>query len=234
MSILGKEIIAINDITLLRKALQEEEFIDVFSDRPNTFGAKYIFFNCNIVIGKNNKSVFTLRKMLHKGFKVFGEGVARFEYQVNDELDRLVSEINTQTGKDIHICSLLKKSFSNWMSSPITGHKAQHSDAEIIWEFNESLNRLGNRKNNFILAQLPCLRFLPGKFRTLYRNCIKARDRLLHRFYYTHGDESCALRKEAGGLLAALIQKQAEMNQQAGYEVVRDLRGLKSISFLVD
>ena len=114
------------------------------------------------------------------------------------------------------------------MSSLITGNKAQHSDAEIIWEFNESLNGLGNRGNNFILAQLPCLRFLPGKFRTLYGNCItfKARDRLLHGFYYTHGDESCALRKEAGGLLAAFIQMQAKMNQQAGYEVVRDLRGL--------
>ena len=103
MSILGKGIIVINDITMLRKALQEEEFIDVFSDRPNTFDAKYIFFDSNIVLGKNNQSVFTLRKMLHKGFKVFVEGVARFEYQVNDELDRLVSELNTQTEKDIHI-----------------------------------------------------------------------------------------------------------------------------------
>ena len=226
VSILGKEIIVINDITMLRKAFQEEGFVDVFSSRPNTFGAKYVLFDCDIVLETNLQRVFTLRKMLHKGFKVFGEGVARFEYQVNDELDRLVSELKRQTRKDIDICVLLKKSFSNWMSSLITGHKAKNSDAEIIWNFNESLNSLATRGTNLLLTQLPSLRFLPGRLRTLYRNCIKARDRLIHRFYYIHDDESRILRQEAGGLLAALIQMQEEKNKQAGYEIVSDLRGL--------
>ena len=87
VSILGKEIVVINDITMLRKALQGEEFADAFADRPDNFGAKYIVFNSDIIVGKVDRGVYTLRTMLHKGLKVFGEGVARFEFQVNEELD---------------------------------------------------------------------------------------------------------------------------------------------------
>ena len=226
VSILGKEIILINDITMLRKALQEEEFVHVFSDRPDTFGAKYVLFDSDVILGKDNNSVYTIRNMLQKGFKVFGEGVSRFEYQVNDELDRLVAELNTHSRKDIDICPLLKKSFSNWMSSLITGQKAKRSDPEIIWDFNESINILGTGGTFLLTTLLPSLRYLPGKIRTIYRNCIKVRDRLLHRFYYSHEDELYDLRKDTGGLLAVLIQMQREKNQQAGYEIVSDMRGL--------
>ena len=226
VSILGKEIIVINDITMLRKALQGEEFVDAFADRPDNFGAKYLVFNSDIIVGKVNRGVFTLRTMLHKGLKVFGEGVTRFEYQVNDELDRLVAELNTLFIKDINICPLLKKSFSNWMSSLITGHKAHCCDAEIIWEFIESLNSFGPVGTNALLTQMPSLRFLPGKFSKLYRKCIKARDRLLQRFYCIHDDKSNVFSKDTGGLLTALIQMQQEENQKAGYEIVSDLRGL--------
>ena len=226
VSILGQEIVVINNITMLRKALLGEEFVDVFSDRPDNFGAKHIMFDSDIVVGKVNRGVYTLRKLLHKGFKVFGEGVAKFEYQVNGELDRLVTEVNTHLKKDIDICPLLKKSFSNWMSSLITGHSAKHCDSEIIWGFNDTLTRLGTRGTNTLLTQLPILRFMPGKVSTLYRKCIKARDRLLHRFYYIHDDESLALGKDTGGLLAVLMQMKNEKNKQAGYEIVSDLRGI--------
>ena len=225
VSILGQEIVVINDITMLRKALQGEEFVDVFADRPDSFIAKYITFDSDIIVGKVKSGVYTLRKMLHKGFKVFGEGVARFEYRVNGELDRLVAELKTHTREDINMCPLLKKSFSNWISSLITGHSAKQCDSEIIWDLNDSLNRLGTRGTNALLNQLPSLRLLPGKFRTVYRNCIKARDRLLHR-YNIHEDESHAFTKEAEGLLTALIRMKKEMNQQAGYEIVGDLRGI--------
>ena len=226
VSILGKEIIVINDVTMLRKAFQGEEFVNVFSDRPDTFGKKYVFFDSDIILGKDDQRVFTLRKMLHKSLKVYGEGVARFEIQVNDELDRLVTELSTQTRKDIDFCPLLKKSFSNWISSLITGHQAKHSDAEIIWDLNESFNSLFTRGTHLLLTRLPNLRFLPGTLGSLYRKCIKARDRFLHRFYYSHDDESLTPRRDASGLLAALIRMQTENNQQAGYAVVSDLRGL--------
>ena len=225
VSILRQEIVVINDITMLRKALQGEEFVGVFSDRPDNFAAKYMMFDSDIIVGKVNRGAYTLRKMLHKGFKVFGEGVARFEFQVNDELDRLVAELNTQTRKDINICPSLKNSFSNWMSSLITGQKAKPCDSDIIWDFIESMNSLGPTGMNVLLTQLPSLRYLPGLFETLYGNFIKARDRLLHR-YYIHEDELNAFSMEEGGLLAALVQMKKEKNQQAGYEIVSDLRGI--------
>ena len=222
VSILGQDVIVINDITMLRKALQGEEFIDVFSGRPDAFVAKYIFFDSDISVGKDKDKVGILRKMLHKGFKVFGEGVAGFEYQVNDELDRLVAELKTHSRKDIDICPLLKESFSNWMSSLLTGQKAKGSDAKIIQNFNESYNILVSGGTFLLTTLFPSLRFLPGKFRTIYRNCINARDRLLLRFYNIHDNKP----QDTGGLLAALMQMQKHKNQQAGYEIVNDLRGL--------
>ena len=44
VSILGQDIVVINDITMLRNVLQGEEFISVFSDRPVIFSSKHIFF----------------------------------------------------------------------------------------------------------------------------------------------------------------------------------------------
>ena len=66
LTILGKEIIVINDITMLRKALQGEEFIDVFSDRPDNFAAKYILFDSDIAVGKANQRLYILRKCYTK------------------------------------------------------------------------------------------------------------------------------------------------------------------------
>ena len=56
VSILGKEIIVINDITMLRKAFQVEDFVDVFSDRPDTFSGKYIILDSDIALGNIDPS----------------------------------------------------------------------------------------------------------------------------------------------------------------------------------
>ena len=37
VSFLRKEIVVINDVTMIRKALQGEEFVNVFCDRPDIF-----------------------------------------------------------------------------------------------------------------------------------------------------------------------------------------------------
>ena len=96
VSLLGNENVVINDVDLLRKAFLGEEYGVVFNDKPDTFLAKYILFNCDIGFGGANKCTYTLRQMLQKGLKVFGDGVLRFEHQVIEELDRLVVKINTK------------------------------------------------------------------------------------------------------------------------------------------
>ena len=73
---------------------------------------------------------------------MFGEGDARSE--VNDELDRLVAELYTHSRKD---------TFSNWMSSHITGPKASPSDAEIICDLNESMAIMVNASFNNTIAK---------------------------------------------------------------------------------
>ena len=86
VSLLGEEIVVINDIHMLRTAFLGEEYRDIFADRPRSFISKYIVFDVDIAFGGANEVTYGLRKMLHKGLKVFGEGVPRFELQVSEEL----------------------------------------------------------------------------------------------------------------------------------------------------
>ena len=226
VSLLGEEIVVINDINVLRKAFLEEEYEEVFADRPPSFFHKYIMFGADMAFGRSNKVTYALRKMLQKGLKVFGEGVPKFQLQVNEELNRLVMELKSQIDKDVRICLSLKKSFANWVSTLATGQKAKEYDSEIIWNLNESAIPLTSAGTNTLLTRIPFLRFLPGYLGCLYRNCVKERDSVLQRFFYSQDNGSHDLIKKKGGLVGLLKEMQKEHNQRAGYEMVSDLRGL--------
>ena len=223
VSLFGEQIVVINDIDMLRKAFLEEDYMDIFAGRPDHFTATYIFFNSDIGFETYNKRTITLRKILQKGFKVFGEGVARFEYQMTEELDRFLAEIKSTNAEDFDISPLFKKSFANWMSALLTGTIAHVDDAEIVWDFDDSLNVLLSPGLNAVLARFPFLRNLPGKPGRLYRTCRTARDRLLRRFLCLDSTES---KTDHSGLLEELIQMQEEENKRAGYDVTGDLRGV--------
>ena len=226
VSLLGEDIVVINDINMLRKAFLGDEYGDIFADRPHTFVAKYIVFDANISLSPANNVTYALRRMLHKGLKVFGDGIARFELQVSEELDRLVMEFNKQIGKDFDICLSLKTSFANWMSTLATGQKAKENDSKIIWDFNESAVALGDPGTNLVLTTMPILRFLPGYLGRVYRDCVNDRDRVLRRFFYSNDNESHVFSEEADGLVGKLVEMQKVLNLRAGYEMVSDLRGL--------
>ena len=226
VSLLGEEIYVINDINMARKAFLGEEYADIFADKQNTFFCKYLLFGVDVALGRANKVTYALRKMLHKGLKVFGDGVARFELQVSEELDRLVMEFNAQTGKDFDMRLSLKTSFANWMSTLATGQKAKGYDSKIIWEFNESSITLGAAGTHALLTRMPIFRFLPGYLGRVYRDCVNNRDRVLRRFFYSNDNESSVIREKAGGLVGELLKMQREVNLRAGYEMVSDLRGL--------
>ena len=226
ISLLGNELVVINDINLYRKAFQGEKYGSVFDDKPDIFVAKHVMFDCDIALAGANKRTYALRKMLQKSLKVFGDGVDRFEIKVSEELDRLVFEINSKMGKDFDISPLLKKNFANWMSSLITGKSAKHYDSEIIWDFIESVVELVSAGKLFLLTKMPVLRFLPGELGGTYRRCIKARDRAIQRFLNPDYVESDHHVKEEGGLAAVLKQMQQEQKHRIGYKVVSDLRGM--------
>ena len=226
VSLLGEEIVVINDIKMARKAFLDEECADIFADKPNTFLGKYLLFGVDVALGRANKVTYALRKMLRKGLKVFGDGVARFELQVSEELDRLVMEFNAQTGKDFDMCLSLKTSFANWMSTLATGQKAKGYDSKIIWEFNESAIALSAVGTHTLLTRMPIFRILPGYLGRVYRDCVNNRDRVLRRFFYSNDNETSVVREKAGGLVGELLKMQREINLRAGYEMVSDIRGL--------
>ena len=226
VSLLGEEIYVINDINMARKAFLGEEYADIFADKQNTFFCKYLLFGVDVALGGANKVTYALRKMLHKGLKVFGDGVARFELQMSEELDRLVMEFNTQSGNDLDMRLSLKTSFANWMSTLATGQKAKEYDSKIIWDFNESSIILGAAGTHSLLTRMPIFRFLPGYLGRVYRDCVNNRDRVLRRFFYSNDNESSVIREKAGGLVGELLKMQRELNLRAGYEMVSDTRGL--------
>lgn len=228
ISIFGQDVLVINDIDLARKAFSgDETYGNAFNDRPEHFAGKYISFNCSSVSFRNcdDKGLFILRKILHKALKVFGEGHDSFESHMDEELDRLVSEINKYKGTDCNINSLLKESFGNLMSSLMTGQDAEEGDIKVLWNFMESGNSLLTPGLNFILEMCPFLRHLPGKPGHTFRTALRARNKLLCRFFYLDDKSRLESLKEGDGLVAAFIKLLEKENEKAGYKVIDDLRG---------
>ena len=128
MTIFGQTSVVINDSELLRKAFSNDEYAQIFNDRPSNFAGNYIAFGGRpIIFGQLNKKTLPLRKVLHKSLKVFGERVVQFEQHMHEEISRLLSIMKSQNKGDFTLNKIVKESFANWMSSLLTGKKRRKS-----------------------------------------------------------------------------------------------------------
>ena len=219
----GKKVVVINDHKLLRKAFASEEFGDTFSDRPENFTGQFLYKGMDKYVGKLSEYNIVARKMFHKGLKVFGDGAARFENHVRDELTRLVVEIEKYNGKDVDIISLVKESFGYWMSSLLTGQPAEKDDSRIIWEWAEWADTIWSPHVNLVLESFPFLRHFPGKYGNIVKLTLEARDKFHERFLSNMDD----LADES--LIKLLYEMQKGENEKAGHEVMTDFMMLAII-----
>ena len=135
LNLFGKSVIVINDAKLLKKALGGDVYGNDFNHRPDTFFGKYLCFGSDIGFGNANKTTMTMRKMFHRGLKFYGDGVDHFDRNAEDEIRRLLEELESMNEQDFDIYEVFKRSFANTTSSLMTGKAPEADDHKIIWQF---------------------------------------------------------------------------------------------------
>ena len=86
--LMGQTAVVISDPDILRKAYGSEQYGNVFNDRPDSFYGKYVGFDCSgIGFAKaDNKATTIKRRMFHRAFKFYGDGIDHFERNAEDEI----------------------------------------------------------------------------------------------------------------------------------------------------
>lgn len=184
LKLFGETVIAINDSKLLRKALGSDVYGNDLNHRPATFFGKYLCFDSSdIGFGNANKTTMTMRKMFHKGLKLYGDGVDHFDRNTEAEIKRLLEELESMKEQDFDIYEVFRRSVANTTSSLMTGKAPEEDDHKLIWQFADAGRVVVEPGMAFLYDLMPVLRHFPGPFGTMFRRAIEARDTFLHRFY---------------------------------------------------
>ena len=186
LNLMGQTAIVISDVNLLKKAFNSDTYVDVFNDRADSFFGKFFEFDCNgLVFGKMNRKTLLMRKMFHRGLKLYGDGVEHFETVSEDEFRRLVDELSDKNGQEFDLYPLLRKSIANSTSILMSGKTPDDEEHKLLWNFIDPGNVILDSGTAFVFDMFPWARLLPfGKFGRLYRQAIKAENRILEHYYY--------------------------------------------------
>ena len=230
IKLLGQTAVIINDVELVRKAFGSAKYGDNFNDRPDSFFGKYICFDCSdIGFAKTNKKTMIKRKMFHRALKFHGDGVEHFEETANEELGRLLEELQRTDQRDFDMSDILRKSFANTTVTLMTGKPAESDDSEKLWQFINTGNQFLSGMS-FVFEFMPIIRLLPGTFGNMFRKVVALRDQFLDKFYF-NVKESMKESDEEGddsGFVSSLIGLQDEVNTHAKTNIMTedDLKGI--------
>lgn len=232
INLMGQTAVVISDPDILRKAYGSEQYGNVFNDRPDSFYGKYVGFDCSgIGFAKaDNKATSIKRRMFHRAFKFYGDGIDHFERNAEDEFKRFLDDLEKTNGSDFDMHEILLKSFANTIVSLMTGKQAEPNDWKMITNLVECGNQMSDPGMNFIYSLMPFIRFFPGPFGNLYRNALESRDFYLDRFYFRLREGLKDSRKDDKhyGMIHTLLKLQEEENQLAGDEIIdeKHMKGL--------
>ena len=185
ISLMGQNVVILNEARLVRKAYGSAEYGDVLNGRPASFFGKYVLFNCSDIGFANwNKKTITKRKMWHMAFKLYGSDTGHYEQVAEDEMKSLLDDIETTKGDDFDIYTHLKKSVANNVITFMTGAPPEAYDSNRLWQLIDFGNTVFEFGTTMVVyAVLPGIRFLPGYFGRLFRKAMDARDYILDRCY---------------------------------------------------
>ena len=233
INLMGQTAVVISDPDILRKAYGGEQYGNVFNDRPDSFYGKYLGFDCSgIGFAKaDNKATAIKRRMFHRAFKFYGDGIDHFERNAEDEIKQFLDDLENTNSRDFDLHEVLLKSFANTIVSLMTGKHAEPNDWKIIWDFIECGNQMSDPGMNFIYSIMPWIRFFPGPFGNMYRNALKSRDFFLDRFYFRLKEslnDGAMAADEHYGMVQTLLKLQREENKLAGEEIIdeKHMKGL--------
>ena len=232
IKLMGQTAVVISDPDILRKAYGSEQYGNVFNDRPDSFYGKYVGFDCSgIGFAKaDNKATTIKRRMFHRAFKFYGDGIDHFERNAEDEIKRFLDDLEKTNGSDFDMHEVLVKSFANTIVSLMTGKHAEPNDWKMIWDLIECGNQMSDPGMNFIYSLMPWIRLFPGPLGRMYRNALESRDFFLDRFYFRlrGGLNETGADDEQYGMVHTLLKLQEEENQLAGDKIIdeKHMKGL--------
>ena len=186
LNLMGQTAIVISDVNLLKKAFSSDIYGNVFNDRADSFFGKFFEFDCNgLIFGKMNRKTMLMRKMFHRGIKLYGDGVEHFETVSEDEFRRFVDEITDKNGQEFDMYPLIRKTIANSTSILMSGKTPDDDEHKLLWNFIDPCNVMLDSGTAFVFDMFPWTRLLPfGKIGRLYRQAVKAQNKILQQYYY--------------------------------------------------
>ena len=212
-SIMRTNMVVLSSPELIRKAFASEKYGKIFNDRPESFLGKYYFRNyLGILVARYGETLFKMRKVFHSALHLYGDGIPKYEKAVQSELETLIQRINNFEGDDFDPSPVFERSLGNLVSILVCGETMSDGDAIVVWDFIRISNESLNPTVEFFLFNFPFLRFIPGKYRRIYRTLLKTNEAIFERYLYKYQETY-----EPGlerGLVDAFIKLQRETKEQ--------------------
>ncbi|XP_025110370.1 steroid 17-alpha-hydroxylase/17,20 lyase-like [Pomacea canaliculata] len=174
--------VSINHPDLVREAFAGRHTESITNDRPETFIGKFLFYGYkDIGFTSITPEWFVQRKMFHSALRLYGDGVQRFESTVQEEVRRLMEELEQCLGEDVYIEEHLSFSLLCILSILLTGERpAKDSPVPTaIRQLDRAISTMGTPSVDTLLRFLPWLRLVPGWFRRQCHVTRESRDYLI-------------------------------------------------------
>ncbi|XP_045184918.2 cytochrome P450 2F3-like [Mercenaria mercenaria] len=188
LKLFNMNVVLLNSVELLQKAMNGDSYKQFFNDRPGFFyGEHFLFGSQGVIVYKDGYGGVhsDLRKTLTKGLHVYGDGIKDFEDMITSELQKLVKKIDKIGNKEFDFISTIKMSLSNLLSILLIGESLDEDDDDInlFWEFDKSLIFMYSAKADAVYSTFPFVRYIPGIYKEQYDKITRTRRRIIDRYY---------------------------------------------------
>lgn len=116
MKMLLGNVVVLNTSELTKKAFCSEEYKPYMNDRAYIFYMDSFRSNSESTAFGNGKIHYVLKKYFHKGLHAYGDGIKHLESKVMTEMENVVSKIDTFSGQEFSLVSVIQRSLTNVIS----------------------------------------------------------------------------------------------------------------------
>lgn len=188
LKLFNTNIILLNSVELIQKAVNGDIYKQYFNDRPGFFyGEHFLFGSQGVIVYKDgyNSVHSDLRKTLTKGLHVYGDGIKEFEAKIVIELGNLVKRLEKHGDKEFEFISQIKMSLANLLSILLIGEALDDDDEDInvFWEFDKSLIFMYSAMADTMYTTFPFVRYIPCRYKDEYDKIVRTRRRIIQRYY---------------------------------------------------
>ncbi|KAK7116551.1 steroid 17-alpha-hydroxylase/17,20 lyase-like [Littorina saxatilis] len=210
------DLCVLNSPRLVREMYAGKALEHLTNNRPMTFTGWFAFFDFKDLVTSSPQyrpEWSKMRKMFHQAIKFYGDGVERMESRVQEELHRLVTELEADCGKDVDIDHVISASIMRIVLTLMTGEHPVPSLVAAAKQFDDTINEIFSPITDTLLTACPWLRHLPLlPYHKLCRDVIQARDTLMERLFTQ--SKASRVRGEPRGIADILLDEQGKGDNQ--------------------